>query len=293
MKNLYLCGSGFLANAFIRNYEFFQTNKISLGTLTHDFIYAHIKRDLVSSIIDLKAKEPDVIINLSGPTDVQESFSNPSLYLEAPLEQVKAHMKTLGKLERKVTYIYLSSAAVYGNTSVEAKESDSIKPESPYAEGKYNAEKFLLARDSIPRNVSVVILRATSVYDGSLTKRVLYLIKNALSANLSLELFGSGNETRDFLHSNDLCRFVSALVNSESDFTEVYNVGCGQSISLRELIGIGFIKYPNFQGNISFSLAPRIGDPDNMRVNIKKITSLGTFTLVSPQEGLGRYFEKK
>jgi UDP-glucose 4-epimerase len=142
MKNLYLCGSGFLANAFIENRDMFKGNEILIRQLSRDFTYAHLYAKLESTVLELLENDMDLIINLSGPTNIQDSFMNPSLYLEGPLQQVKAHMKILEKFRNKITYIYLSSASVYGNVQNRVSESSPVNPESPYAQGKYNVESF-------------------------------------------------------------------------------------------------------------------------------------------------------
>lgn len=293
MKNLYVCGNGFVGRAVHRNQKVFKSSRIRLQKSSREFVYSHNQIDFQSLRSELIQKSVDVVLNASGPTNIQESFSNLDLYLNQPLMQVKSHLQILSEVKKEFTYIYLSSAAVYGNTPIEAKEDQELSPESPYAIGKAAVEKFLLNAESIPENVNVKVLRATSLYDSTLSSRVLFLIKESLLKSKSINLFGSGVETRDFLHTTDLSRFIAQIVVQDSKMAEVFNLGSGYSLTMREVVDIAtrVLLDVEVESRMIFSGIERIGDPVNMKVSIEKLCSLGTSTTIFPTEGLGNYFE--
>jgi UDP-glucose 4-epimerase len=293
MKNLYVCGNGFVGGAVHRNKQVFKNSKIRLQKSSRDFIYAYNQIDFRSLRSELIHKNIDVVLNASGPTNIQASFSNLDLYLNQPLMQVKSHLQLLSEVKKEITYLYLSSASVYGNTPIEAKESQQLFPESPYAVGKAVVETFLLNAESIPENVTVKILRATSLYDITLSSRVLFLIKESLLKTKSINLFGSGDETRDFLHTTDLSRFIAQIVIQDSKMAEVFNLGSGCSLTMREVVDIArrILLDVEVESTAIFSGIERIGDPVNMKVSVEKLCSLGTSTTIFPTKGLGNYFE--
>ena len=295
MKNLYVCGSGFAGAAVHRNQEVFKNSRIRLQESSRDFIYAHNQIDFHSLRSELIQKNVDVVLNASGPTNIQESFRNLDLYLNQPLMQVKSHLQIMSEVNKEFTYIYLSSAAVYGNTPIKAIESQQLFPESPYAIGKAAVETFLLNAETIPENVSIKVLRATSLYDNTLSSRVLFLIKESLLKTKSINLFGSGDETRDFLHTLDLSRFIAQIAVQDSKMAEVFNLGSGRSLSMREVVDIAVrvLLDVKLDSRMIFSGIDRIGDPVNMKVSVEKLCSLGTSTTIFPTVGLGNYFEAK
>ena len=49
-------------------------------------------------------------------------------------------------------------------------------------------------------------------------------------------IWGSGNEERDLLYISDLVNFVKLVVDKQSTKFELYNAGCGYSISVKSLV---------------------------------------------------------
>ena len=293
MKTVYVCGTGFLASS-LYNYVKTSPSSFKLHGAKREFMYAHQHNNYLPLAQEIEQNQIDFVLNVSGLSNIQDSFLSRDKYLIEPLKQAQAHMKILNMTERAPTYIYLSSASVYGNTEVPADESQQLRPESPYALGKINVESYLLESNFNFKIKPSIILRVTSVYNNDLQGRILSLIRDTLRQGSPLTLGGSGYETRDFLHSSDLWNITHKITEIQKEISEIYNVGYGESISIRELVAIASSFNKNnidLSKLVTFSRIPRLGDPENMKVEISKTKKLGILPLVPPKEGLGRYFE--
>jgi len=293
VKNVQLCGSGFIANSLWSHALDFSSQDFSMSLSSREFIYAHKQNEILPLIQELNDKKIDVIVNVSGPTNIQESFSHLDKYVHEPALQVKKHLNILNLSNRSISYIYMSSASVYGDTPIAADELTELRPESPYALGKANVESLLLNRSGGEKDIGVTILRATSAYNKYLDKRVLWVIKESIQNSKAITLSGSGNETRDFLHTSDLWRYITGTIRNSRELSEIYNVGCGESLTTKKLVEIAKLSMhheQDFNNLISFSEILRRGDPENMKVNIRKLENLGVSPLISPQAGLADYF---
>ncbi|MBF0213001.1 MAG: NAD-dependent epimerase/dehydratase family protein [Magnetococcales bacterium] len=93
------------------------------------------------------------------------------------------------------------------------------------------------------RGVKVALVRPTAIYGrhdnfGPATSHVIpALIRKAVSGMDPYEVWGTGDEIRDFLHVEDLIRGCLLAVEHVSDWDPV-NIGYGKVITIREIVEI-------------------------------------------------------
>jgi len=138
--------------------------------------------------------------------------------------------------------VYASSAAVYGDTdALPVTEEEMLNPQSPYAihkrinemYGQYYSESGQLETVGL-RYFNVFGLRQdpSSPYSG-----VISLLRRHLLEGTKPIIFGTGEQTRDFVSVKDVVTAnLLALENGQSG--SVYNIGTEQEISLNELISL-------------------------------------------------------
>lgn len=130
--------------------------------------------------------------------------------------------------------VYISSDAVYPFTSEPIREDTPVGDKSLYAL-MHRAREAML--DEL-RSVPVAILRLTQVYGFGDTHNAYgpnRMIRSAVSDG-RVVLFGSGEETRDHIHVQDVARLMSGVLNMGSD--GIANVASGRSISFASLAQI-------------------------------------------------------
>ena len=99
----------------------------------------------------------------------------------------------------------------------------------------------------------------------------------------SVELWGTGNPLREFLHIDDLANAILAITTSYNDSTPI-NIGYGAEISIHDLAH----KVKNligFDGDITFDASKPDGTPRKL-LNSDKIKALGWSADISLDDGL-------
>jgi len=239
---------------------------------------------------------PGVLLNVSGPSSIEESFINPDLYLSFPLAQAKFHLDNLSMLPNPPHYVYISSASVYGDCrSSVPTENSPLNPISPYSFGKAEVEKFLLSKNlNYPGGVTVI--RATSVFAENLSSRVLGRIRNQVTSGENLELYGDGDEMRDFIHAEYFFDALHEIIknNITTGNSGVYNLGSGFSLSISTIVDLALSSITDSKTrSITFNGVKRLGDPHSMIVSINKLNNLLPWQIPRQEPRLNEYFSYK
>ncbi|MDR2531907.1 MAG: GDP-L-fucose synthase [Oscillospiraceae bacterium] len=106
----------------------------------------------------------------------------------------------------------------------------------------------------------------------------------AKQANLPfVEVWGSGTPRREFLHVNDMAEAcVHVMENPES--SGVYNVGCGEDVTIRELTEL-IGQVVGYQGDLKFDSSKPDGTPRKL-LDISRITELGWKPALTLEQGI-------
>ena len=282
MKYL-VCGRGFLGN---HAQDYFKKNEISSNLFS--------SREFKDYFQSYKPEERSIFLNFSGNSSVEESIKLPEIYRYSPINQVKMHLDILSSTIYPPHYVFVSTASVYGETYSEIPDESFPKnPISPYSEGKSIAEDYLCGPDVI-YPAGITVLRATSIFSDDLNARVLGRIREGIMSRKSFELYGHGDETRDFLHSDDFFRLIHRLMNSSynQNGVNIYNIGSGIPYTIKEIVDIA-LKYSserNPSAKVFFNGKLKFGDPKKIHVSIDKLRSKIDFPITNPYSKLAKYF---
>ena len=207
--------------------------------------------------------KPDAIIHLAALVSVQESMTNPTLNRRLNVEATRSVVRA-ASTHQVPRIVFASSAAVYGDCAkLPLAESSKTHPLSPYGAAKLESEKLLFAcsRVSVP---CVVCLRYFNVYGlrqnaSSPYSGVISIFARQFAAGRPIVIYGDGNQTRDFIHVNDVARAnaqAATLYNLVGRRT--INICTGRATSLNQLSQIFRGFYPEAAG--AFHAAARPGD---------------------------------
>jgi nucleoside-diphosphate-sugar epimerase len=137
--------------------------------------------------------------------------------------------------------VYAASSSAYGDTPVLPKREDMPpRPRSPYAVSKLGGEAYCRAFWA-SYGLETVSLRYFNVFGArqdpaSQYAAVIPLFFSAAAGNRPPRIFGDGEQTRDFTHvSNVVEANLLALEAPDAALGEVFNVGCGDRISVNRL----------------------------------------------------------
>jgi nucleoside-diphosphate-sugar epimerase len=238
---------------------------------------------------------------LAGVDGVLHQGALPSVpkSLEHPLETNMANIVgTLTMLEmcRQMgveRFVYAASSSAYGDHDAAIKtESLEPRPKSPYAVQKLTGEYYCSVYNDL-FGIKTVALRYFNVFGprqnpNSQYAAVVPAFATRILKGESPVVFGNGEQSRDFTHiDNVIAANFAALEAGESACGQVYNVGCGASITLLDLIDsindiLGTDVSPRFE-------LPRAGDVLHSLADISRTRLyLGYEAKVDLRQGLER-----
>ncbi|HEX6220174.1 MAG TPA: NAD-dependent epimerase/dehydratase family protein, partial [Acidimicrobiia bacterium] len=104
----------------------------------------------------------------------------------------------------------------------------------------------------------------------------------------SIEVWGTGNPRREFLHVDDLAdATIFALCNYDGE--EHLNVGVGEDISIRELAEL-IAEIVGWEGELEFDASMPDGTPRKL-LDVAKLKSLGWSASIGLRQGIRDTYE--
>ena len=278
MKILILGSEGFIGKHLIqyfnaKGYQVFGCDIVEQRTAF--FTYYQMQKDLLQWNAIFSGQVFDYCINAAGNGNVGYSVTSPFEDFESNTIDTMEILDSIRKFNPGCKYLHISSAAVYGNPTVlPVEETAEVKPISPYGWHKLMAEMICREYHEF-FGLSIAIVRPFSIYGPGLRKQLFWDTYQKFLHNPSeLSLWGTGDETRDFIYIDDVVHFFDLLLEKAPMQGECYNVGTGISTSIREAVQMLF-KALDCHPEIHFNGQHQEGVPLYWKSSNKKMTDLG------------------
>lgn len=320
-KNIVVTGgSGFIGSHFcdylLEEYE--KVNVINVDKLTYasDFEnYGHNLRNDnyffeevdINSEVEinriLSKYEVDAVVNFAAESHVDNSIGNPLLFAETnvlgTLNLLNCARKKWSKNEG--VFLHVSTDEVFGSlakSEAAFTESSKYDPKSPYSASKAASDFFVRAFANT-YEMNIKITNCSNNY-GSRQDMEKFIPKSIMSilAGKKIEIYGSGNNVRDWIHVRDHCSGILKVLNDKSD-QKTFLLGSNNEFTnneiARKIIDIHNLIFP--QKNVSEKeaieyIADRLGHDFRYAINPKlaeeKLSWTSSFDF---DEGLKDTFE--
>jgi UDP-glucose 4-epimerase len=230
----------------------------------------------------------DWCINCAGAASVPDSFKNPVRDYLLNVHQLVLILNAIKEDCPGCKFIQLSSAAVYGNPqSLPVSEVHALSPLSPYGIHKKQAEELCNLYQQY-FGLDTYILRLFSAYGAGLKKQLFWDLYKKSTIAGNLELFGTGNETREFIHVKDIVNAIAVLILCPASSHRVFNVANSCATSIKHAATI-FLEHIGFKGTIKFNGVNRTGDPLYWEADTTLLNNLGYRQTIGFEEGLIDY----
>jgi len=232
----------------------------------------------------------DICINCSGAASVPDSLKNPQRDFLLNVTNVFKQLDAIRKYNSDCKYINLSSAAVYGNPKkVPISENHPVDPISPYGVHKKMAEDICKEFNKI-YNIGTCSLRIFSAYGEGLKKQIFWDLHEKVKNGFNVDLFGTGNESRDFIHISDVINAIDVVIKYCEFKNDIINVANSEEILIKSVVEL---FYSNYNRDIKFKFIGknRKGDPINWFADITKLSGLGYQQNVFLEKGLNNYYK--
>ena len=284
MKKILICGAtGFIGKNITiglskdKNYEIHAVRyKRREYDLPKNVIWH--KADLRNpNTVDKLVKGMDIIIQCAATTSGSKDIVLMPYIHVTDNAIINSYMFRSAYNHRIKHFIFPSCTVMYPSSKKSTKETDFngkiIDKYKGVGETKVYLEKIAKFY-SMQSDTKYTIIRHSNIY-GPYDKYDLdrshvfgATITKVLTAKKRIEVWGAGNEIRDFLYADDLVNFIKIAINKQKTKYEIFNCGSGIPIKVKDLVK-KIIKISKKDINIQFNKTkPTI--PFDMYLNIKK-----------------------
>lgn len=292
-KILITGGAGFIGSHIVEklikdNFEVIVIDNLSTGKIDNlpkdnkiKLYQQNIFEDNINNIFD--KERPEYVIHLAAQTSVFLSGKDP--VFDANIN-ILASLKLLQlcKQYNIKKIIAASTAAVYGiPKKLPISENHPTIPISFYGLSKLTMEKYIKLSE-----VPYIIFRFSNVYGprqySSKESGVVSIFDNAMKKNLDINIYGDGEQIRDFIYVKDIANVVCSSIKNNIE-NEIINYSTNKGITINKLFYLmkelyGYKKEPIY-------LRERIGDIKDSILSNEKSHYLLNCTKYTPiEEGL-------
>jgi len=232
----------------------------------------------------------DVCINCSGAASVSDSLVHLHRDFQLNTVNVFKMLDALRRFNPTCKFLNLSSAAVYGNSiTLPVKENQPLRPMSPYGFHKKQTEEICQEFYQL-FGMKVCSLRIFSAYGRGLKKQILWDLSQKIKKSKELVLFGTGDESRDFIHVFDLVRQIDLIISNANFMSEIINSANGIEIRIKDIVA-EFVKQINWNGKVIFKGTTREGDPLNWVADMSILKGFGYIQHITIETGIKDYIK--
>lgn len=266
--------------------------KENISHLFGNHLFTFVEGDITSFDVCLElSKNVDYIIHEAAWGSVPRSIEMPLFYEKNNILGT-LNIFEAAKINKVKKVVYASSSSVYGDSLIlpkkEGKEGNVL---SPYALTKKVNEEYAKLYYKL-YGVKTIGLRYFNVFGKRQNSNgeyaaVIPKFINACINNKPSYINGDGSYSRDFTYIDNVveANLLACLTNNELAFGEVFNVACGDRITILDV-------YHKIAKCIGCNLKPllrekRVGDVPHSNADISKIhTIIGYKPIIFFDEGI-------
>ncbi|OGC22885.1 UDP-glucose 4-epimerase [candidate division WOR-1 bacterium RIFOXYB2_FULL_42_35] len=207
--------------------------------------FTFIEADIAT--VDLKTlfQGVKIVFHQAAQAGVRASWGKDfNVYLKDNLEVTQKLLEAAKEVSLD-NFVYASSSSVYGDTELLPMwERNLPKPYSPYGVSKLAAEHlcYLYWKNY---GVPTVSLRYFTVYGPrQRPDMAFHKFIRALIFGKPIEIYGDGEQTRDFTYISDIVEANIAVIEKKGIEGEVFNLGGGSRIFLKEAAALIVASFP-------------------------------------------------
>jgi dTDP-glucose 4,6-dehydratase len=250
LKLLVTGGAGFIGSNFVRHVlaEFQDIEITVLDKLTYagnlenlkdvegNPRYKFVRGDICDAAVVVGcAGGCDCILNFAAETHVDRSIGDPASFIMTDVYGTYVLLEATRELGIP-RFIQISTDEVYGDAGSEPSDEESpLKPQSPYAASKAGADRLAYSYFTT-YGTPVVITRCSNNYGPNQypEKMIPLFLTNAME-DKELPVYGTGKNTRDWIHVLDHVKALVKVMNTDGLEGEVFNIGSGIELSILEV----------------------------------------------------------
>jgi dTDP-glucose 4,6-dehydratase len=240
MKIFVTGGAGFIGSNFIRHvlalgkdYSIVNFDKLTyagnlanLESVANNPKYSFVKGDICdAAAVEAAMKGCTAVVHFAAESHVDRSIYEPAPVIQTNVTGtfIMLQVSRTLNIER---FVHISTDEVYGDMAPDAyaNEESKLQPSSPYSASKAGSDLLVLSYVRTYKFPGIITRSSNNYGPFQFPEKFLPLmITNALD-DKSLPIYGDGKQQRDWLHVEDNCRGVLAVLE-KGRVGECYNIG--------------------------------------------------------------------
>jgi dTDP-glucose 4,6-dehydratase len=301
MRILVTGGAGFIGSEFVRltlrehpddsvivlDKLTYAGNERNLDSVRADPRFRFVRGDITdAAVVAPLAGECDVIVNFAAESHVDRSLEGPGQFILTDVYGTYVLVEAARRAGHG-RFVQVSTDEVYGDvTHGRSRESDALRPRSPYSASKAGAE-MLVSAYRASYGFPAIVTRGCNTYGWyQYPEKIIPLfITNALD-DRPLPIYGDGGAVRDYMFVEDHCRGVD-LALRRGEPGQDYNVGGGGEIS-GLTVADAILRLLGKPADLKQFVADRPGHDRRYALDSSRLRSLGWEPQVGFEEGIRR-----
>ncbi len=306
MKVLVTGGCGFIGSNFIHyflekhpDHSVINVDKLTyagnlknLAALSSSDRYTFVRADIADPLrmAEVMAQGVDAVVNFAAESHVDRSIEAPDDFMRTNVFGTFVLLEAVRKVSSKrlIRFLHVSTDEVYGalgETGAFTEETP-MAPNSPYSASKASSDLMVRAYHRT-YGLPTMITRCSNNYGPYQfpEKLIPLMISNAVEEK-ELPVYGDGLQVRDWIHVEDHCRGLDAVLHRGRG-GEVYNLG-GESERTNLTVVKTILDHLGKPHSLIRYVKDRPGHDRRYAIDFSKIErTLGWKPSVSFEEGIG------
>ena len=246
-------GAGFIGSNFVRHVRkrfpesrvtvldklTYAGNLANLEAVKDDPGYRFVKGDICDpAVVAATMAGCDVALNFAAETHVDRSIEDASSFVLTDTYGVHLLLEEARRAKVR-RFVQISTDEVYGEIMGDAADEQApLLARNPYAASKIGGDRLAYAY-AITHGVPAIVTRCSNNYGPYQypEKLIPLFVTNALE-DKSLPVYGNGRNTRDWIHVEDHCRALIAILEADDVEGETFNIAGGNERSVLDITAL-------------------------------------------------------
>ena len=187
----------------------------------------------------LEKNKIKIVFHLAADASVNSSLDKPNSILKTNFNASVAIIDACKNTYVK-KFIFASTSAVYGEPSyLPVDEKHQSKPKSLYGLSKMMFENYSIFLTESSDKFSVINFRLPNVYGprqrADLEGGVIAIFLEKMTNNNTISIFGDGNQTRDWVHVEDIVEAFIKVIKIKHKKNEIIQLGSNNANTVKKL----------------------------------------------------------
>ena len=211
-------------------------NLANLESVLQDPAFRFLRGDICDPKATAEAMEGcDVVVNFAAETHVDRSIESAHAFLMTDTVGVYVLLEEARRVGIR-RFVQISTDEVYGEIlDGKATELSPLLARNPYAASKIGGDRLAYSYFAT-HGTPVVVTRCSNNYGPfQHPEKLIPLFVTNLLEEKAVPVYGSGRNTRDWIHVEDHCRAIDAILSAPDVEGETFNIAAENELSVLQI----------------------------------------------------------